>query len=116
MAVSMSILGKRLKAARKACGFTQEYVAEQIDFSVPHFSKIECGRKNITVTKLCELCDLLNVPVEQILGGASTPQNAAYNRQFGEIAGACSPEAVETMLDVCEKIARLDAAAKRPLP
>ena len=113
MAVSMSILGKRLKAARKACGFTQEYVAEMIDFSVAHLSKIECGRKNITVTKLSEFCDLLNVPVEQIVSGASIPENSAHNRQFGEIASGCSPEAIEVMLDVCEKIAKLDAARRQ---
>lgn len=114
MAVSMSILGKHLKAVRKARGLTQEYVSEKIDMSVAHFSKIECGRKNITVTKLSQLCDVLDVPIEQIISGASIPENAAHNRQFGEIASKCSPEAIEIMLDVCEQIARLDTARRQP--
>ena len=112
MSVSMAILGKRLKEARLRCGYTQEYVAEQIDFSVPHLRGVERGVKSLNLVKLGAWCDVLDVPIEQIVAAAYTPENAAHNRQFGEIASKCSPEAIEVMLDVCEQIARLDTAKR----
>ena len=43
MAISAAILGKRLQKARLKKGYTQEYIAEKIDLSVPHLSRIERG-------------------------------------------------------------------------
>lgn len=108
MSVSMTILGKRLKAARLQRGYTQEYVAEKIDFSVPHVRKIERGAKAVNLVKLGDWCDLLDVPIEWVVSGASIPANAEHNRQFGEIAKGCSPETVAIMLDVCAQIAEAE--------
>ena len=108
MAVSMKLLGKRLKEARNQRGYTQEYVAEKINFSTIHVRAIERGAKQLNMVKLGEWCDVLNVPIEQIILGSSIPQNPEYNRQFGEIASGCSEETVAIMLDVCRKIAQAE--------
>lgn len=108
MAFSQIQLGKRLKAARHAKGYTQEQLAEIVGLSVPHLSRIECGRKTLTVLKLAEICDALDLPIEKLLSSTFTPENPAHNRQFVEIANGCSPEAVELMLDACRRIAAYD--------
>lgn len=113
MAVSAAILGKRLQAARLKKNYTQEYVAEKVDLSVPHFSRIENGKKNIYLDKLCLWCDVLDVPVEEILTGAVLPENPAHNRQFGEIAQGCSEETVADMLEVCRRIAQIEQRKRR---
>ena len=116
MGVSAEILGNRLKQARKKKNYTQEYVAEMVGLSVEHFSRIENGKKNVYLHKLALWCDVLDVPIEQILTGAVTPANPAYNRQFGEIAQGCSEKTVAAMLDVCRRIADVEKRAKAQEP
>ena len=112
MAVSAKILGKRLKKARTDKGFTQEYIAEKVSFTPEHVSRIERGLKPIYLHKLGEWCDLLDVSMEELIAGASIPENAEHNRQFGEIARGCSQETVEAMLDTCRVIAQVEQRAK----
>lgn len=108
MAISAKILGERLQKARHAKGLTQEQLAEAIDFSVPHLSRIERGSKPIYLHKFGLWCDALDVPAEEILSGAAIPANSEYNRQFGEIAKGCSQETVAAMLDICRRIAEVE--------
>lgn len=112
MAISADILGKRLQRARHKTEFTQEYIAEKVDFSPEHVSRIERGQKPIYLHKLGEWCDVLNVPIEEIIVGASIPDNPEYNRQFGEIARDCSQETVAAMLEVCRAMAEIEKRAK----
>ena len=113
MAISAVILGKRLRKVRNAKKFTQEYIAEMVDLTPEHISRIENGKNGIYLHKLALWCDVLDVPIEQILTGAAMPANPAYNRQFGEIAEGCSEEAVCAMLDICRRIAEVERKAKQ---
>lgn len=112
MAISAAILGERLKAARIKKDYSQEKVAEMIGMSTFHLGRIENGKKNIYLHKLALWCDVLDVPIEEILTGAVTPDNPAYNRQFGEIAKGCSPETIAAMLDICRTIAAVEKQSK----
>ncbi|MEA4897551.1 MAG: helix-turn-helix transcriptional regulator [Christensenellaceae bacterium] len=112
MPLSVRILGDRLQAARQKRGLTQEQVAERMNLDASHVSKIERGAKNLTVVRLADYCDVLNIPIEAILSEANTPANEEFNRQFGAIAKGCSPETVRAMLEVCSKIAEVEARAQ----
>ena len=112
MAISAAILGERLKAARSKKNYSQEEVAEMIGMSAFHLGRIENGKKNVYLHKLALWCDVLDVPIEEILTGAVTPDNPAHNRQFGEIAQGCSPETVAARLDVCRSIADFEKRAR----
>ena len=112
MAISAALLGKRLQDARVAKKITQEYVAEKVNLSVPHVSRIETGKKPVYLHKLAIWCDALDVPIEEILTGAVMPANPAHNRQFGEIAQGCSEETVTAMLEICRRIAEVEKRAK----
>ena len=113
MSVSAKILGDRLKYAREAKGYSQEKVAELIGLSSFHLGRIEHGKKNVYLHKLALWCDVLDVPIEEILTGAVMPANPAFNRQFGEIAQDCSEETIAAMLDVCRRIADVERRAKQ---
>ena len=108
MAISAALLGKRLQDARVAKKITQEYVAEKVNLSVPHVSRIETGKKPVYLHKLALWCDALDVPIEEVLTGAAIPANSGYNRQFGEIAEGCSEETIAAMLDVCRRMAEIE--------
>ena len=116
MAISAIILGERLKSARIKMNYSQEEVAEKIGMSAFHLGRIENGKKNVYLHKLALWCDVLDVPMEEILTGALMPANPAYNRQFGEIARDCSQETVAAMLDVCRRMAEVEKRAKTQQP
>ena len=45
MAVSYKIIGRHIRAARKASNLTQEQVAEAMKFSVAHYGRLERGER-----------------------------------------------------------------------
>lgn len=60
-------LGQNIKKARKACGLTQEKLAELCDFDPTYVSLLECGRRNPPFLTLCKLADHLGCPVSRLL-------------------------------------------------
>ena len=113
MAISAKILGERLKRIREQMDYSQEKIAELIGMSTFHLGRIENGKKNVYLHKLALWCDVLDVPIEEILSGAVLPENPTYNRQFGEIAQGCSEETICAMLDICRRIAEVEQKARK---
>ena len=56
-------VGRRVAAARRAGGWTQEQVAERAGFSIKYLQRIEGGRENLTIKSLVELAALLEIEV-----------------------------------------------------
>ena len=115
MPLSVILLGQRLREARKKVGLTQEELAERLKIDAAHLSKLERGAKNLTVLRLASICDALGIPIESILSAAYTPSNEEFNKQFGAVVKDCSPETIQIMLDVCEKIAEVEALSGKQI-
>jgi transcriptional regulator with XRE-family HTH domain len=56
-------LGTRIKAARKECRLTQETLAARLDVSAITVSRWETGKQSPDYFTLCEMAELLNVPI-----------------------------------------------------
>lgn len=57
----LKIIGKKIKTARIAKKYTQEYVAEHINVSTDLFRNIENGRNIGSLPTLLNICNLLDV-------------------------------------------------------
>ena len=79
----LSVLGARLKAARKERNLTQERLAEMSGRSVRHIAKIETGKVNPSFEALCTLVKALGVSFDSIFDPASEQVEA----ELQEIAG-----------------------------
>lgn len=66
----MIIIGKNLSECRAAKGFTQSYVAEKLDISIPFLSNMERGKKLMSVPMLMKLADLYGVDTNRLLYAA----------------------------------------------
>ena len=55
------VLGKNIKRVRKDKGYTQDYVAEQINVSTDLLRSIENGRNIGSITTLLNICNFLQV-------------------------------------------------------
>ena len=61
------MIGKRLRAARMARKFTQQYVADTLGMTVNAYQKYEQSERSPSLDTLVNLADLFNVPADWIL-------------------------------------------------
>ncbi len=59
--------GKNVKIERIKQDLTQEALAEKLGMSQNYLACIECGRQNMSLGKILELADALNVDIEILL-------------------------------------------------
>lgn len=67
-----SRLGPKLARIRTERGFSQEFIAKQLDVHVETISRFERGTALPPLSRLFELADVLGVPVAELLQDAST--------------------------------------------
>ena len=61
------IIGKNIQNQRKLKGYTQETFAELMSVSWSYVSKLEAGLQNLTVGKILEISEFLNVDIQNLL-------------------------------------------------
>lgn len=106
MQYDMELIGKRIKAARKAKRYTQEYVSTRANIGVKFLSQIECGKAGLSVQTLLSLCTILEVNPNYILLSDITGQTDPISdllrglspRQLQDAGGAASPIRTELRL------------------
>ncbi len=59
--------GKNVKIARIKNDWTQEKLAEILDVNTNYIACIECGRQNMSLGKILELADAMNINIETLL-------------------------------------------------
>lgn len=59
----LKILGQRIREKRKSLDWTQEDLAAEAGIDRSYVGGIERGRRNITFTKLCQICAALGCDV-----------------------------------------------------
>lgn len=63
----MIAFGKRVRVARKSKGISQERLAEMAGIDRSYMGNIERGEKNITLKKAYEICDALEVEIQDLV-------------------------------------------------
>lgn len=66
-------LGEKIKAVRKARGYTREALAEQIDVSSRFLADIEAGKVGASLITLKRICQTLGISADYLLGLAGEP-------------------------------------------
>lgn len=92
MAIDFSVIGKRLKEARREKGLTQEQLAEKMGVSIAYLSKVETGKIHINLERLSQICEFLNVSEGKILNGTSNSSEIYLNCEFNALLRKCSPK------------------------
>ena len=57
----LEFLGKNIKQAREAREWSQALLAEKLDLSTEYICRVERGQKYMSLRKLFELADLLEI-------------------------------------------------------
>jgi len=59
--------GQRVRELRKAKGISQEKLAELAGIDRSYMGNIERGEKNVTLKKVYEICDALDIEVQELV-------------------------------------------------
>ncbi len=105
MAVDYTVIGERLKKARKDKKLTQEQLSEKIDVSIAFLSRIERGSSQINLKRLSQICQILEVTEGDILNGSSNKSAKYLNSEFADLLKHCSAEKQKLIYDVAKVIA-----------
>ena len=106
MAVDFSILGKRLKDARKKKGLTQEQLVEKMGVSIAYLSKVETGKIHINLERLSEICSILGVTEGEVLNGVSNHSTEYLQSEFYNILKDCSPKKQKLIYQITQLISK----------
>ncbi len=63
----MIAFGKRVREMRKSKGISQERLAEMAGIDRSYMGNIERGEKNITLKKAYEICDALEIEIQNLV-------------------------------------------------
>ena len=61
------LLGKKIRSLRKEAGLSQEALAYESGLDREYVGKIERGEKNITVVKLLQISDALEISMGDLI-------------------------------------------------
>lgn len=79
-------IGERIRAARKALGWTQEVLANKLFISESYLTLIELGKRNVSVDTLAALHDVLGLSADYLLFGSTVPTLDGYTQQFASLS------------------------------
>lgn len=104
MALDYSIIGGRIRNARLDNNLTQENLAEKLNVSVAFVSRIERGTTHINLTRLSEICTLLNISEGKILNGTCVDSKNYLSDEFRTLFANCSTEKQKLIYDIAKLI------------
>lgn len=76
------LYGERIKSLREQHKYTQKQVADYLEIDQSNYSKIELGKRKISIDLIERLCSLYNCSEEYILGESDdyTPSNISFRK------------------------------------
>ena len=90
MTINYSLIGNRIKTARKAKGLSQSELSELIDRSVGYMSYIETGSKKPSLETLIQIANALDVTIDELLSDNLVASSTVSNTQINQLLSDCS--------------------------
>lgn len=90
MTINYSLIGNRIKTARKAKGLSQSELSELIDKSVGYMSYIETGSKKPSLETLIQIANALDVTIDELLSDNLAASSTISNTQINQLLSDCS--------------------------
>ena len=104
MALDYNIIGERLKKARQSKNLTQEMLSEKLDMSIAYLSRLECGSSQISLKRLDEMCEILDVSKGYILEGTSVNSKNYLSKEFSELLANCPQDKYKLIYNIAKVI------------
>lgn len=87
-------IGNKIKSYRKKLGITQSELAEMVDLSDQHISRIESGCYVPSLTTFFDLVNVLKIDLQEFGFGVNETTNPIKNELLNKIASATDLELI----------------------
>ena len=108
MASDFAVIGQRLKKARLDKKMTQDTLAKKLGVSIAFLSRIESGTSHVNLTRLSQICDILDITEGEILNGTASSSQRYLVTEFNEILKNCPPEKQKLIYKIAKAIVEED--------
>ena len=98
--VDGALIGRRVKAARKLAGLTQEQLAEKIDISANAVAKLENHLMSASLQTLVKICNTLHLDINYLLREDCGTQEEGRDAVLDSLYRALPPRERDFMLYV----------------
>ena len=93
-------IGRRIAFYRRKAGISQGVLAEKLDISDGYVSQIECGSAKVSLARLDEISDILNVDIAYLLSDKVIDSSSVVNTEVYEIINNWSKEKVNMLIEL----------------
>lgn len=100
MELDYELVGKRIKAARKRKGMTQEVLAELAGISASHMSNIETGGSKLSLPTFIALANALSVSADELLCDAIDRSEYVFRKELGDLLFDCDNQELRLIISV----------------
>ena len=84
-------IGKNIRDARKACGYTKEFLAEKAEISVEHITQVERGDKMLSIHSLVRMAEALHVSADALIYESAVKYSLQGTTQGNGLTGGVPP-------------------------
>ena len=98
--IDYTCIGKRIKAARKQRGISQQTLAEIIACTPSYISYIETGVRSMSLDTFILIANALDISADELLIDCLQHSIVAINAEFARIIADCSPSERRLLTDL----------------
>ncbi|NHA02691.1 helix-turn-helix transcriptional regulator [Mucilaginibacter sp. HC2] len=80
-----TIIGKKIRLLRQAQHWSQQYVAEKLEISIPALSKIETGITDLNLSRLEQIANIFDLSIIQLITYDESLGISAYNDELNQL-------------------------------
>lgn len=93
-------IGQRIRKYRKACGLSQDELAERVNISTTHMSHIETGNTKLSLPVFVDIAAALEVRTDDLLADAPRARKSAAVEEALHILDACDTYQAKIIADL----------------
>ncbi len=106
--IDYSLIGERIREARKKKGWSQEKLSEKIDIATAFLSRVERGHSQINLKRLAQISRALDVPLEKLITGVDTSSEKYLDKELYNILINCTPDKQKLIYNIAKIVSGSD--------
>ena len=97
-------IGQRIRKIRKACGLSQEELAERVGISTTHMSHIETGNTKLSLAVLVAISEVLDVRTDELIFGNPKITTTDAAEEISMLLESCDHNQKMIILDMIKSL------------
>ena len=85
MAPDYTVIGRRIREARREQNLRQEELADRMNISVAYMSRVETGKGHLNLNRLTQIAEILKVSPGYLLTGSNVRSKNYLKKDFNTV-------------------------------